>query len=218
MKIFNLAIAVISGYVGGIHASPAYSLPGSPSASVERVVAHLVGVMDTSAQAAANSDKTNVRMTTCRVRTRGDINSSSVYLYQEQALNNSLDRPYRQRFLEITLGDRQDVVVSHTYKLDRAELWNGFCDRPLAERVIDGDRLGKPSCSVFLQPLVSVYIGRTQPGGCPTNFRGAVTITNRIILHDRGMDTWDRGFDAEGQQVWGAEATGYQYRWFDKGN
>lgn len=216
MKIFNLAIALVGACVSGISATPADSLPNSPSASVEQVVVHLEGVMDTSAQAAANSDKANVRMTTCRVRTTDDNNSNSVYLYQEQALNDSLNSPYRQRFLEITPGDRQNLVVSHTYKLENAELWNGLCDRPLAERVVDSDRLGESVCSVFLQPFASVYIGRTQPGGCPTNFRGAVTITNRIILHDRGMDTWDRGFDAEGQQVWGADATGYQYRWYDK--
>jgi hypothetical protein len=27
------------------------------------------------------------------------------------------------------------------------------------------------------------------------------------------MDTWDRGFDEEGNQVWGAENQGYQFRW-----
>jgi hypothetical protein len=27
------------------------------------------------------------------------------------------------------------------------------------------------------------------------------------------MDTWDRGFDANGNQVWGADGESYQYRW-----
>ncbi|MGV2827296.1 chromophore lyase CpcT/CpeT [Myxosarcina sp. GI1(2024)] len=220
MKIFQLAIATLSIYLGGIYATPPSSLPdsNSPAPSVEKVVAHLEGIMDTSAQAAANPNRANVRMTTCRVKTTNDTNSNTVYLYQEQALNQNLASPYRQRLLEITPAEERHEVVSRSYKLDNPQNWNGLCDRPLAERVIDSERLGKPVCSVFLEPLVNVYLGRTQPGGCPTNYRGAVTITNSIILHARGMDTWDRGFNAKGDRVWGADETGYQYRWLVKGN
>ncbi|WP_052055428.1 chromophore lyase CpcT/CpeT [Myxosarcina sp. GI1] len=210
---FNLAIVLT--YTGAIYSSAAFALP-TPSQSVAEVVSHLEGVMDTSAQAAANSDKANVRMTTCRVEVADANNSSSVYLYQEQALNESLDAPYRQRFLEIYPGKRQDIVVSRSYKPESTEVWNGFCDRPQAQRIVDSDRLGQPLCSVFLKKLVSVYEGKTKPGGCPTNFRGANYITNTIILHDRGMDTWDRGFDKAGDRVWGADETGYQYRWSNK--
>nr|MBX2862941.1 hypothetical protein [Leptolyngbyaceae cyanobacterium MAG.088] len=42
-----------------------------------------------------------------------------------------------------------------------------------------------------------------------------VRLTNTIVLHQDGMDTWDRGFDSNGLQVWGAEAEPYQYRWID---
>ena len=48
--------------------------------------------------------------------------------------------------------------------------------------------------------------------GCQAEVRGAVRITNRIILHQEGMDTWDRGFDESGNQVWGAEDEAYQFR------
>jgi hypothetical protein len=51
--------------------------------------------MDTSAQAAKNPKAFTVRMTTCRVQILGAGNAT--YLYQEQALADSLDKPYRQR-------------------------------------------------------------------------------------------------------------------------
>ena len=64
---------------------------------IQDVVSHLVGVMDTSAQAAANPNAPNVRMTTCKVKVEGENNAlhsqSSVFLYQEQALSRNLTTP-----------------------------------------------------------------------------------------------------------------------------
>ncbi|MBO1346093.1 MAG: chromophore lyase CpcT/CpeT [Hormoscilla sp. GUM202] len=91
----------------------------------------------------------------------------------------------------------------------------GLCNRPEPQRVVSSSEIGNPICSVFLSPEGDRYIGQTQPGGCPTNYRGAVKITNRIILHSEGMDTTDRGFDAQGNQVWGATDSTYQFRWVD---
>ncbi|MEC4984489.1 MAG: chromophore lyase CpcT/CpeT [Oscillatoria sp. PMC 1068.18] len=178
---------------------------------VEAVVSHLVGVMDRSIQVAANPEAVNVRMTTCEVQVSG---SETVYLYQEQAIADNLSHPYRQRFLQIL--PNQDKVESRAYKPIDAAKWIGLCDRPPTQRTLDPSDLSNEAvCSVFLMPIANIYLGATQPGGCPANIRGAVTITNTIVLHNEGMDTWDRGFDAAGNQVWGAENEAYQFRWVD---
>lgn len=177
---------------------------------VQAVVEHLVGIMDTSAQAAANPEAPNVRMTTCQVRVP---DSEAVFLYQEQALAKSLDRPYRQRFLRIAPSGEGDSVESKAYKPLSAETWIGLCDRAAEQRTIQLSEMNDGECSVFLVPIDKVYVGNTQAGGCATNVRGAVRITNTIFLHAAGMDTWDRGFDANGKQVWGADGQAYQYRW-----
>jgi hypothetical protein len=203
---------IILAQICGVLITPAGASSPEEAQLVEAVAAHLEGVMDTSAQAAANPDKANVRMTTCRIQLT-EPKSNSVYLYQEQALAENLTAPYRQRFLEIAPSDRLKEVSSVSYKPYTPEMWRGFCDRPEEERVVEVRDLGESVCSVFLKPLVSTYVGTTQPGGCPSNYRGATTITNKIILHDEGMDTWDRGFDDKGHQVWGAEESGYEYRW-----
>jgi hypothetical protein len=51
-------------------ATPVQAVPDSVSVEqqVKDVVSHLVGVMDTSAQAVANPGAPNVRMTTCQVK------------------------------------------------------------------------------------------------------------------------------------------------------
>lgn len=187
---------------------------------VNSVVSHLVGVMDTSAQASANPEAPSVRMTTCRVQITDSPTQAipSVYLYQEQALTDNLDKPYRQRLLQIkpSAGDR--TVESKSFKPQNPESLIGLCNKPETQRVIQLSNLGESVCSVFLKPTEKGYLGETPPQGCPANVRGAVKITNTILLHSEGMDTWDRGYDAQGNQVWGAEDRSYQYRWVRPGN
>ena len=183
---------------------------------VEDVVAHLQGVMDTSAQAAADEASPAVQMTTCPIVFDGDVPEdyqSAAFLYQEQALIERLDQPYRQRFLAIAPDLLSNSIQSITFRPPHPEQWTGLCDRPHDDRAIQTRDLGEETCWVFLRSAASDYIGRTPVGGCPTNVNGAVAITNVVVLHDEGMDTWDRGFDADGNQVWGATTIPYQYRW-----
>lgn len=184
----------------------------------EEITARLESVMDTSTQAAASEGAPAVRMTTCSIVLDGDIPDgypTARFLYQEQALIEQLDQPYRQRFLAIAPDSISNSVQSITLRPPHPEQWIGLCDRPDTDRIVHTEELGETTCRVFLRPFTSGYIGKTPIGGCPATVRGAVTITNTVILHDDGMDTWDRGFDTDGNQVWGATTTPYQYRWSD---
>ncbi|MCU0534095.1 MAG: chromophore lyase CpcT/CpeT [Hydrococcus sp. Prado102] len=186
---------------------------------VNSVVSHLVGVMDTSDQASTNPKTPSVRMTTCRVQITDSPTQAitSAYLYQEQALMDNLDKPYRQRLLQIKPSADDRTVESKSFKLQNPESAIGLCNKPETQRVIQLSNLGEFVCSVFLKPTDKGYFGETPPQGCPANVRGAVKITNTILLHSEGMDTWDRGYDALGNQVWGAEDRSYQYRWVRQG-
>jgi hypothetical protein len=69
---------------------------------VEEVANYLIGVMDTTEQATAIPDAPSVRMTTCEIKLeKTEVKSQpspTIFLYQEQALTNKLEQPYRQRF------------------------------------------------------------------------------------------------------------------------
>ncbi|MBD2036327.1 chromophore lyase CpcT/CpeT [Leptolyngbya sp. FACHB-321] len=181
----------------------------------EAVASRLEGVMDTSAQALVNAKAPNVRMTTCRVRlpaTEAERQPNSIFLYQEQALTKNLASPYRQRFLQISPSAYSQSVRSLSFKPATLTDWINFCGKPGGDRTIQLRDLGTAVCSVFLKPSGDAYVGNTPADGCPANIRGAVRIKNHIVLQTIGMDTWDRGFDAAGKQVWGATAESYQFR------
>jgi hypothetical protein len=197
----------------------------------QQVADYLIGEMDTSAQAIANWDAADVRMSTCivsvnslnrseSVAKRGLVASNeAIFLYQEQAISTKLGQPYRQRFLRIAPSADRQQVESITFRPPEHKRWVGLCNQPeQSARSISPQDLGQPLCSVFLsldpdQP--DRYIGNTAAAGCPTNFRGAVKITNQILLSAKAMETWDRGFDAAGKQVWGASDRSYKFKDID---
>lgn len=191
--------------------------PNVMQSQTQEVASYLTGVMDTSAQARAIPDAPSVRMTTCEVKLNNQDaslgGSGGIFLYQEQALTRDLGKPYRQRILQILPGQDGKTIESVSFKPVNPKTWIGFCNQSQSNRVREFKEIENVQCRVLLKKQEdSQYIGETQPGGCATNFKGAVKITNTIKLDQNGMETLDRGFDAKGKQIWGAENRPYQYR------
>jgi CpeT/CpcT family (DUF1001) len=183
---------------------------------VQQVAAYLTGILETTVPAAAQPGSwVTIRMTTCAVHRLEQ--PDAVWLYQEQASTDTLAQPYRQRFLNIVASPYSQTVKSLSFKPVNPKQWVNFCDRAAGDRRILARDLGTLVCSVFLKPQhdaagAPLYQGNTPADGCPANVRGAVRIRNHIRLYRTGMETWDRGFDAQGQQVWGAKTEAYRYR------
>lgn len=193
---------------------------------LEEIVSRLEGIMVTIAPSNANAPNANasgtnaptVQMTTCEIQVEGlNITSSepSVFLYQEQALADRLTQPYRQRFLRISPSTDGTGIESVSYRLRNEDSWIGLCDRPIGERTVQERDLEDTHCQVLLVPVGENFVGDTPAGGCPSNYRGAVSVTNHIILYEDGMDTFDQGFDAEGNLVWGSTGAPYRFRKLD---
>lgn len=177
---------------------------------VNRVVQYLEGQLSTSQRAAQNPKIADVTMTTCRVQLEPAGTADRIYLYQEQAITSRMDKPYRQRILEISASPLSQTVRSRSFKLVNQTQWINFCDRP--NQAMHHSDLAEAVCSVFLKARNAEFIGVTEATGCPAKVRGAVLIRNHIRLYPGGMETWDRGYDAQGKQVWGADDEPYQFR------
>lgn len=203
------SVCCLGGPIASANADAVLPSLSSMAVTPEAVASYLEGVMDTTRQAARDPSFVGVQMTTCRVAVEG-ADENAIYLYQEQALSEDLNAPYRQRFLQIVPGDGQRVD-SNSFKPETPEQWTGLCDR--ANRSVSAIALGAQVCTVSLRASVlGGFVGSTPAAGCPVDFRGASSVTNIVVLHEDGMDTWDRGFDAEGNQLWGADNIPYRYR------
>jgi hypothetical protein len=214
MKTANIYLFIISGLFSIFWQLAAVaedrSTLVSPTGEVLEVARRLAGVMETRTPASTGAVVT-VRMITCRVEFTDVAAGNWVFLYQEQAITERRNRPYRQRFLQVLdTGERR--VESRAFKPIMSEKWINFCDRPLGERRLTFPAIEPLNCSVFLRREGVNYIGTTPATGCRTNFRGAVRTTNEIILSPTGMETRDRGYDDRGNIIWGSREDPYRFR------
>jgi hypothetical protein len=173
-----------------------------------RAARYLTGVFSSGAQARTNANYFEVRLVVHPIwRERDD----GPWLYVEQAMATALDRPYRQRIYHLV----PDVasVVSEVYELpDPAAAVGCFKDdAPLANLTPD-DLLRRTGCEIVLVPVgADEFQGSTIGDACPSALNGAHHATSQVVLRENVLESWDRGFDAAGQQVWGARDGAYVF-------
>ena len=135
------------------------------------------------------------------------------FLYVEQALNSKQDKPYRQRIYEITrLND--SAFSSAIYKLDVDSLWIGKWKTPMAfDSISKKDLTLKSGCEVILTRIEpNYYVGETGEKSCESTLYGAQYATSEVEIFEDKIISWDRGFDGDGNHIWGAKKGGYIFR------
>ena len=138
------------------------------------------------------------------------------FLYVEQALNAMQNRPYRQRIYEVTrLND--SVLSSAVYSIPADSLWIGKWKTPEAfDSISKADLSIRKGCEVLLMRKDNDYFaGKTGDNTCESTLRGAAYARSEVEILSDKIISWDRGFDAEGNHVWGAEKGGYIFNKLD---
>ena len=132
-----------------------------------------------------------------------------MWLYVEQAVASKLDKPYRQRIYHLQHPSK-NIFTSDIYTIKDPLSFAGLQDDKIKRDKLKYDLIDlKEGCTVTLVYHNKMYEGGTEGEKCPSDLRGAKYATTKIILKKGELDSWDRGFDATGKQVWGATKGGY---------
>lgn len=178
--------------------------------SLDRLVTFLIGSYSSEEQAKADTDYYDIRLRmVCIWKQRTDGH----WLYVEQALASKQDHPYRQRVYRLArLTD--STFESAVYTLPDPTRFAGHWknENPLSLLTLDS-LTKRDGCSIILmQEGEDFFEGSTLGTGCPSELRGAAYATSEVKLWKDKLVSWDRGFDKEGKQVWGAEKGGYVFK------
>ncbi len=135
------------------------------------------------------------------------------WLYVEQAAASRLDQPYRQRVYR--LAAREDgrfesiVYTLPDPPLKYAGAWKK--EIPLADLTPD-DLTLREGCSLILERQDDgSFVGSTVGTDCESTLRGAAFAISEATITPHCLISWDRGYDKNGKQVWGATAGGYAF-------
>ncbi|MBW2525072.1 MAG: chromophore lyase CpcT/CpeT [Deltaproteobacteria bacterium] len=187
------------------------SAPPNASApnAAEQVEQLLTGRFDSSAQAAMNPTFYAVQLVTCPA-VAPELGPR--VLYVEQALVDQPSAPYRQRLYVIEPGPESTVdAVSRVFELVDPGAYVGRCDQGEPLSVVAAEAVERQGCRVELTAVEERFEGSTPGNECLSDFQGASYATSEVTLFETHIVSWDRGFDDEGEQVWGATAGGYVF-------
>jgi len=135
------------------------------------------------------------------------------WLYVEQAMADSENKPYRQRVYQLLLAN-DSTIESRVYTIKNGEQYYGDWkyDNPLEGLTLDSltERKG---CSIWLHKNEDgSFYGSTHNSDCESNLRGATYATSNVMITRQQLDSWDQGFNDSGKQVWGATKGPYQFQ------
>jgi hypothetical protein len=204
-------LAAVQSPIGCATASKAPPAPKAPAVAsgVPEAAARLTGSFSSEAQSKVDPEFFDVRLHMAPIwasRTDGP------WLYVEQAMATTLDKPYRQRVYRLL--DRGDgSVESFIYELpNAAERVGAWRDPARFDADTPEALVPRAGCSIVLNRAGDLWVGSTNERDCESSLRGASYATSEVSLRADGLDSWDRGFDADGKQVWGAKKGPYQFR------
>ncbi|MCA9286400.1 MAG: chromophore lyase CpcT/CpeT [Phycisphaerales bacterium] len=185
---------------------------------LDRVVAWMSGSFSSAAQAQADPEFRDVVLHIVPIWVdREDVAADVRWLYVEQAMAARSGAPYRQRVYRVGPGPngtiRSDVFALPDPPESFAGAWR--FSRPLAALGPD-DLFPREGCTVYLLARGDdTFIGATEGIGCTSDLHGAAYAVSEVVLTADVLQSWDRGYDAEGRQVWGPTKGAYEFRRVD---
>ncbi|MGA1058658.1 MAG: chromophore lyase CpcT/CpeT [Phycisphaerales bacterium] len=174
----------------------------------------LVGSFSSAAQSKADS---NFRSIDLHMAPIWNDRLDGPWLYVEQAVSEMPDRPYRQRVYRLQPGTGDGgvpVVYSFVYTLPGDPLAFAGAWKDVARfNSIDPGMLSiLEGCTVTLRGEgAERLVGGTFGTGCVSTMNGATHTSSEVTLTPDWIETLDRGFDANGTQVWGSEHGAYRF-------
>ena len=180
---------------------------------LDELVSRLDKLYDSSEQASQQMDYFDVTLDHCEIGVTDLPNHEKLnkFMLLEQAISANRDNPYRIRLIKIEYDEITGVFMSKNFEPSQPEKLIGGClaSEPPA---VAFSEFSDPKCTIYLEKVENRFEGGTPAEGCFSDFRGATTFTAEVIIGEDFISSWDRGFDSQGNQVWGARRGPYLFR------
>ena len=177
---------------------------------LKALVARMAGEFSSEEQSKADAAFFNIKL---RMKPIWRDRKDGAWLYVEQAAAETEDKPYRQRIYNVFIqGDL--TIVSKVYEIqDPAKYIGAWNDSQMLKTLDYASLIERQGCSIILAKRDDgAFAGSTPGKECLSSLRGAAYATSQVEIFADRLISWDRGWDKDGNQVWGAVKGGYIFR------
>jgi len=140
-------------------------------------------------------------------------NKDGYWFYVEQAMADAEDKPYRQRVYHLFRKD-DTAIESKVFEIkDAASYIGGWRDESKLMTLTESSLIDRQGCSIILRKNADKTFSGSTPGKeCLSSLRGATYATSEVTIYADKLVSWDRGWDKNDKQVWGAVKGGYIFK------
>lgn len=169
---------------------------------LQLLTTYMTGSYNSAKQAAVDTNYFDISLEMSRIWEEHD---AGIWLYVEQAVTTAKDKPYRQRVYQLqTLDD--STFSSTVYSLPGAARFIGAYTDSVGMGNLTPDSLTLlTGCDLRLQFDGKIFKGKTGDSSCLNNWGEAAYATSKVSVSENQLESWDQGWNKEGEQVWGAE-------------
>ena len=143
--------------------------------------------------------------------------TDAIWLYVEQASSKRLNSPYRQRVYRLT--QKEDQFFSTVYELkNKNDFIGGHSNVNLFNSIDINDLIEREGCTVTMVLNETYFTGSTEGKECKSVLFGASYATSEVKIFQDKILSWDRGYNSDDNQVWGAVDGPYIFQLVKKNN
>lgn len=176
--------------------------------ALEQLAMTMAGSYTSAAQAQADTSYFEIELEMVRIWPK---RRDGAWFYVEQATASSKAKPYRQRIYRLSEVN-DSTFTSEIHTIRGGERFFGAYADIAKLALLSPDSLDRlDGCAITLHRRGGTYVGSTHERDCPNQRGGAAYATSEVTLLPDRMISWDRGYNAAGAQVWGAEKGGYVF-------
>ena len=177
--------------------------------NVNQLTDWMTGEFDSSEQAKQDSAYLDISLNITRI---WSDKTNGIWLYVEHAPSDSLDEPFRQHVYFVSEINENEISLD-MYDLTDPDAFVGAWNDPSEfAQITPFDLNYQDGCTIFLFYDGFQFSGDTNENSCKNTLRGASYSTTDLIILPETIKKWDRGFDEDGNQVWGVDDGPYIFK------
>jgi hypothetical protein len=176
---------------------------------LDELASRMTGIFNSGQQAAKD---TSYAIIILHIKPIWKNKTDGYWFYVEQAAAQTLEKPYRQRVYHIYKQDNY-TIINKVYEIKYPDQYIGaWKDDNKIYELTDDVLIDRQQCAILLHKNKDGdYKGSTTGKECGSSMLGAAYATSEVSIYKDQLISWDRGWNAGGKQVWGAEKGGYVF-------
>ncbi len=173
---------------------------------LKKLVKTMAGEFSSEEQSKADTSYFDIKL---RMKPIWTESQDGYWLYVEQAIASAEQKPYRQRVYHVYKQD-DTTIVSKVFEMKSPKNYiGGWNDAAKLQPLTQDSLIDRQGCAISLHKTGKNFTGSTPGKECLSSLRGATYATSEVTVYTDKLISWDRGWNKDDKQMWGAEKGGY---------